>query len=174
MTDLRSFEQITRGDADAVGGKGLSLALLAGAGLPVPPGFCVTSAAHRRLRGQPPTSDPALIEQVRTAYRQLGTGPVAVRSSATAEDGAVSSFAGQQETVLGVEGEDPVGGAVGRCWASLDSGGAVAYRRHQGVSDQGLAMAVVVQRLVPADVAGVLFTRDPLDASGSRMLVEAS
>src|SRR5947209_10447691 len=87
MTDLRTFEQITRGDADAVGGKGLSLALLAGAGLPVPPGFCVTSAAHRRLRRLPPASDPALIEQVRAAYRRLGAGPVAVRSSATAADG---------------------------------------------------------------------------------------
>src|SRR4051812_44176302 len=163
MTDLRSFEQITRGDADAVGGKGLSLALLAGAGLPVPPGFCVTSAAHRRLRGHPPSSDPALIEQVRAAYRRLGAGPVAVRSSATAEDGAVSSFAGQQEPVLGAGGGEAVCGAAGPRWAPLDPDRAVPYRRHQGVSDQGLPMAVVVQRLVPADVAGVLFTRDPLD-----------
>ena len=64
--------------------------------------------------------------------------------------------------------------AVGRCWASLDTERAVAYRKRQGVSDEGLAMAVVVQRLVPAEVAGVLFTRDPLDAEGRRMLVEAS
>jgi pyruvate,water dikinase len=64
--------------------------------------------------------------------------------------------------------------AVERCWASLDTERAVAYRRQQGVADEGLAMAVVVQRLVPADVAGVLFTRDPLDPDGRRMLVEAS
>ena len=99
---------------------------------------------------------------------------MAVRSSATAEDGAVASFAGQQETILGVQGEQEVVVAVGRCWASLDTERAVAYRKHQGVDEDGLAMAVVVQRLVPAEVAGVLFTRDPLDAEGRRMLVEAS
>src|SRR5207237_10525729 len=100
--------------------------------------------------------------------------PVAVRSSATAEDGAVTSFAGQQETFLGVRGDGEVCAAVGKCWASLDTERAVAYRRRQGVSDDGLAMAVVVQRLVPAEVAGVLFTRDPLDVTGTQMLVEAS
>src|SRR5262249_12713365 len=172
--DIRSFEQIGPGDADAVGGKGLSLGLLAGAGLPVPSGFCIVSSAHRRLRGQPPTADTPLAEQVRDAYRRLGSGPVAVRSSATAEDGAVTSFAGQQETFLGVVGEQPLLEAVGRCWASLDSARAVAYRRKQGISDEGLAMAVVVQRLVPSEVSGVLFTRDPMDRTGRSMLVEAS
>src|SRR5262249_25424777 len=73
-----------------------------------------------------------------------------------------------------IEGEHAVLDAVQRCWASLDSDRAVAYRRKQGISDDGLAMAVVVQRLVPAEVAGVLFTRDPLDLTGRRMLVEAS
>jgi pyruvate,water dikinase len=174
MTDVRTFDQITPGDGAAVGGKGLSLGLMAGAGLPVPPGFCVTSAAHRRWGGQSPALDAALAEQVSAAYRGLGGGPVAVRSSATAEDGVVSSFAGQQETVLGVEGEQAVCEAVARCWASLDSERAAAYRAHQGVHERGLAMAVVVQRLVPAAVAGVLFTRDPLDTTGSRLLVEAS
>src|SRR5438876_11836252 len=149
MTDLRTFEQITPGDADAVGGKGLSLGLMAGAGLPVPPGFCVTSAAHRRLRGRLPAADPDLVEQIRAAYRELGAGPVAVRSSATAEDGAVSSFAGQQETVLGVEGEEAVRHAIEQCWGSLDTDRALAYRRQQGIRDEDMALAVVVQRLVP-------------------------
>jgi rifampicin phosphotransferase len=174
MTDLVPFEQIGPGDADAVGGKGLSLGLLASAGLPVPPGFCVTAAAFRRARGKPLAEQPDLSEPLAAAYRALGGGPVAVRSSATAEDGAVTSFAGQQETILGVVGENAVRDAVARCWASLDTERAVAYRRKQGVGDEGLAMAVVVQRLVPAEVAGVLFTRDPLDPSGRRMLVEAS
>src|SRR4051812_45832246 len=114
MTDLRTFEQIAPDDALNVGGKGLSLGRMARAGLPVPPGFCVTSAAERRLRGQPLPSDPALVEQIGTAYRQLGGGLVAVRSSATAEDGAVTSFAGQQETILGVTGETAVCDAVAR------------------------------------------------------------
>jgi pyruvate,water dikinase len=174
MTDLRTFEQIQPGDADAVGGKGLSLGVLAGAGLPVPPGFCVTSTAYRRLDGRPPRSDPALSAAIAAAYRDLGGGRVAVRSSATSEDGTVTSFAGQQETILDVAGEEAVVDAVGRCWASLHTDRAVAYRRHQGVDERGLAMAVVVQRLVPAEVSGVLFTRDPLDPEGRRMLVEAS
>ncbi|HEY7157855.1 MAG TPA: PEP/pyruvate-binding domain-containing protein, partial [Gemmataceae bacterium] len=174
MNDLRTFEQIHDGDAESVGGKGLSLGRMSAARLPVPPGFCITTAAYRRLRGQPLAGDAALVEQIVAAYRRLGGGPVAVRSSATAEDGAVSSFAGQQETILGVQGEQEVCAAVARCWESLHTERAIAYRRDRGVSEDGLAMAVVVQRLVPAEVAGVLFTHDPLDPAGNQMLVEAS
>ena len=174
MTDLRTFDEIGPGDVGEVGGKGLSLGRMAAAGLPVPPGFCITTAAHRRLRCRTPYDDPAFAGALADAYLRLGGGAVAVRSSATAEDGAEASFAGQQETFLGVRGEAAVADAVARCWASLDSERAVAYRRRQGVSGDGLAMAVVVQRLVPAEVAGVLFTRDPLDSEGNRMLVEAS
>lgn len=174
MNDLRSFTEIDPGDVEAVGGKGLSLGLLTAAGLPVPPGFCITTAAHRRLRGRSPRDDAALATAVTAAYRQLGGGRVAVRSSATAEDGSEASFAGQQETILGVQGEEALLEAVARCWASLDTDRAVAYRRQQGIADNGLTMAVVVQRLVPAEVAGVLFTIDPFDPAGRRMLVEAS
>src|SRR6185437_8670293 len=174
MNDLRTFEQIQDGDAESVGGKGLSLGRMSAAGLPVPPGFCVTTTAYRRLRGQSLALDAALEEQITAAYRRLGAGTVAVRSSAIGEDGAVTSFAGQQETILGVRGEADVCAAVARCWQSLHSERAIAYRRHQGVGDEGLAMAVVVQRLIHAEVAGVLFTRDPLDAEGRRMLAEAS
>jgi pyruvate,water dikinase len=174
MSELQTFDEIRPGDVDAVGGKGLSLARLAAAGLPVPPGFCVTSAAYRRLRGSPPATDRDLSSTIAAAYRRLGGGLVAVRSSATAEDGAVTSFAGQQETILGVSGESAVCEAVGRCWASLHTERAVAYRRDRGISDEGQTMAVVVQRLIDAEVAGVLFTHDPLDPEGQQMLVEAS
>jgi pyruvate,water dikinase len=167
MADLLTFDQIAPDDSALVGGKALSLASLAAAGLPVPPGFCLTTVAQRHRL------DPDLVAAVARAYAELG-GPVAVRSSATAEDGAVTSFAGQQETVLGVTGLDRLLEAIERCWASLDSDRAVAYRRQQGVRDDGLAMAVVVQKLVPAEVAGVLFTRDPLDPNSEQMLVEAS
>src|SRR5262245_23450256 len=118
MAEIRTFDQIKPGDVDAVGGKGLSLGLMAAAGLPVPQGFCVTSAAHRRLRGQSPGEDAGLAEAIRDAYQRIGSGLVAVRSSATAEDGAVTSFAGQQETLLGVQGEQAVLDAVARCWDS--------------------------------------------------------
>lgn len=174
MSDLRTFTEIDRDDVDAVGGKGLSLGLMTAAGLPVPPGFCVTSEAHRRLRGRSPADDNGLSARILAAYRDLGSGPVAVRSSATAEDGAIVSFAGQQDTLLGIRGESAVLDAVARCWASLDTERAVAYRRKQGVNDDALAMAVVIQRLVPSEVSGVLFTRDPMDPSGKRMLVEGS
>jgi pyruvate,water dikinase len=174
MSELRTFAEIGPGDVEAVGGKGLSLALLARAGLPVPPGFCVTSGAYRRWRSTEPDTQARLCQQISDAYHALGSGVVAVRSSATAEDGAVTSFAGQQETVLGVSGESQVCDAVRRCWSSLDSERARVYRRRQGVSDDRVAMAVVVQRLVAAEVAGVLFTRDPMDPEGHHMLVEAS
>ena len=115
-----------------------------------------------------------LVADIANAYRELGGGPVAVRSSATAEDGIFASFAGQQETILGVTGENAVVDAIGRCWASLESARAQLYRQRQGLTDSGLAMGVVVQRLVPAEVSGVLFTRDPNDPDDRRMLVEAS
>jgi pyruvate,water dikinase len=178
MSDLRSFAEIQPGDVEAVGGKGLSLGLMAQAGLPVPPGFCVTSDAYRRWRANGSGSEAEPQEELRkritNAYRDLGGGLVAIRSSATTEDGTVTSFAGQQETILGVSGEIAVWEAVRRCWASLDSERAKAYRRRQGVSDDGLAMAVVIQRLIDSEVAGVLFTRDPVDPNGGSMLVEAS
>lgn len=172
--DLCTLQQIPPGEVDLVGGKALSLAQMIAAGLPVPPGFCLTTHSHRRLRGRPLASDPGLLTAIARALEQLGNGPVAVRSSATAEDGQITSFAGQQETILGVTGLDAVQRAIEQCWASLDSERAVAYRRQQGIRDDHLAMAVVVQRLVPAEVAGVLFTRDPLDPTGRQMLVEAS
>src|SRR5262245_32174429 len=167
MSDLLTLDQIASDDTTLVGGKALSLASLTAAGLPVPPGFCLTTAAQHRL-------DQPLRAAVAQAYANLGAGPVAVRSSATAEDGAVTSFAGQQETVLGVSGLDGVLQAIEQCWASLTSDRSRAYRRQQGVRDDGLAMAVVVQKLGPAGVAAALFTRDPLDPAGGTMLIEAS
>jgi phosphohistidine swiveling domain-containing protein len=172
MPDVLPFAAITDTALSLVGGKGLSLALTAKAGLPVPSGFVVTTEAYLRAKGQ--SADDQLRLAVSDAYSAIGGGPVAVRSSATAEDGAETSFAGQQETILGVEGADAVVAAVERCWKSLFTERAVAYRAAQGVADDGLAMAVVVQKLVPATVAGVLFTRDPQDPTGQRMSVEAA
>lgn len=175
---IRRFDEIDRVDTEAVGGKGLNLGLLAREGLPVPPGFCLSCDAHRAARSRagdgPPQLDDATKAQILDAYRALGGGPVAVRSSANAEDGAQASFAGQQETFLGVVGEDALLDAVARCWASLDTDRARAYRRKQGIDEAAVAMAVVVQRLVPSETSGVLFTRDPMDPEGTRMLVEAA
>ncbi|NGY60049.1 pyruvate, phosphate dikinase [Lentzea sp. NEAU-D13] len=132
----------------AVGGKGASLARLTRAGLPVPAGFHLTTRAYRERS----------MEGVLEAFRALG-GPVAVRSSATAEDLPDLSFAGQHDTVLNVD-ESGLFDAVLRCWDSLRSERAVAYRARNGI--ESAEMAVVVQRMVPADVSGVLFTADPV------------
>lgn len=171
------FEQVRSDDVLLVGGKGLSLGLMAVAGLPIPAGFCISSESHRRAiaigAGEPRLSEEERAEIV-AAYESLGRPSVAVRSSANVEDGSQASFAGQQETILGVEGDAPLIAAVERCWVSLHSDRALAYRREQNVNEADVAMAVVVQTLVNAAVAGVLFTRDPLDAAGHRMLVEAA
>lgn len=174
MSDLLPFDAIAPADAGRVGGKGFSLGRMTAAGLPVPTGFVVAVEAYRRLHAAGPRSDPAFARTVLDAYHTLGGGPVAVRSSATAEDGTEASFAGQQDTLLGVVGDDALLDAIARCWQSLHTKRAVAYRRQQKIPDDGLGMAVVVQALVPADVAGVLFTRDPQDATGNSMAVEAA
>ena len=174
MIDILFFDAITDADLGQVGGKGLSLGRMAAAGLPVPPGFAVTTAAYRRVHEAGPKSDAEFARAVLAAYHRLGRGLVAVRSSATAEDGAEASFAGQQETILGVQGDDAVLAAIARCWASLHTERAVAYRKQRGIADDGLGMAVVVQVLVPAEVAGVLFTQDPQDPTGLSLVIEAS
>ncbi len=174
MSNILFFDVITDAEATRVGGKGLSLAKTAAAGLPVPTGFVVTTEAYRWLAERGIRSDSNFVRALADAYRTLGGGPVAVRSSATAEDAADTSFAGQQETILGVEGDDALIAAIERCWKSLFTDRAVAYRAKQGVDSAQIAMAVVVQQLVPAEAAGVLFTRDPMDPDGKTMLAEAS
>lgn len=167
------FADIQDDNLELVGGKGLSLAQMTRAGFPVPPGFCVTTVAYRAAVRE--VHLPVeLRDEILQQYLALGEGPVAVRSSATLEDGATASFAGQQETFLEITGGEEVLAAIRKCWDSLHTERAVAYRTKQGIDDDLQAMAVVVQRMVPADVAGVLFTRDPLDATGKNMLIEAA
>ncbi|GAA4547519.1 PEP/pyruvate-binding domain-containing protein [Pseudonocardia xishanensis] len=111
-------------------------------------------------------------DALRGAYAQLGGGPVAVRSSATAEDLADASFAGQQDTFLNVRGEEALLAAVVRCWASLWTARAIDYRARREVADPRLA--VVVQRMVEAEASGVLFTADPTTGRRDRIVVSAA
>ena len=116
-----------------------------------------------------------IAEQIAAAYRSLGDDvPVAVRSSATAEDTAEASFAGQQDTYLWISGVDEVTQHVVRCWASLFTPQAIGYRKRFGVPVEDLAMAVVVQQMVPADVAGVMMTIDPTTGDNSTIYVAAA
>ena len=115
-----------------------------------------------------------LATALRDAYRALGAPPVAVRSSATAEDLPELSFAGQQDTSLNVVGAAALRAAVIRCWSSLWTARAIGYRARNAIPHQGLALAVVVQEMVPAEAAGVLFTANPLNGKRTEMAVEAT
>ncbi|GAB3752245.1 PEP/pyruvate-binding domain-containing protein [Microlunatus parietis] len=172
---------------DDLGGKGANLGRLAAAGFPVPDGFVITTAAyHSQVAGLDLTAEPAdlrarieavpiepaLADRIRQAYDRLGGGPVAVRSSATAEDLPGAAFAGQQDTYLDVDRDDLLG-AVARCWASLWTDRAVAYRRRLGITPDEVAIAVVVQAMVPAELAGVMFTADPVTGDRDRFMIDA-
>jgi pyruvate,water dikinase len=171
------------------GGKGASLAVMTREGLPVPPGFVITSAAfaaavdaealRARARERDLSGARAIVaaaspprEPVAEQYARL-VGLVAVRSSASAEDSAGASYAGQQETYLNVDGLEAVLGRVVGCWLSFFADRAVFYRQEKGSLDD-VAMAVVVQQMVDSRKSGVLFTADPVHGRKDRMVVEAA
>jgi len=114
-----------------------------------------------------------LAEEIREAYRELGEGPVAVRSSATAEDLPDASFAGQQSTYLNVVGGDNVVRAVQACWASLFEGRAIFYREEAGYDHTKVGLAVPVQRMVQSERSGVMFTVEPVTSDASKITIEA-
>ena len=116
-----------------------------------------------------------LAAAITARYRSLGDDvPVAVRSSATAEDLPGASFAGQQDTYLNVVGADAVLDATRRCWASLWTERAVSYRTTQGIDHAEVSLAVVVQRMIDAEVAGVMFTANPVTGNRRQLVVDAS
>ncbi len=146
---------------EEVGGKAKGLAELTQMGLPVPPAFVIQHAKEDDL--------PLDLE---AHYKAIGGGLVAVRSSAIGEDGEDASFAGQYETVLNVKGIESVRLAIKQCIASLDSTRAQAYKTEQ--TDVGtVEMCVVVQRMVNARAAGVLFTADPVTGRHDRLVIDA-
>jgi rifampicin phosphotransferase len=118
-----------------------------------------------------------IADAITEAYGVLGAGesvPVAVRSSATAEDLPFASFAGQQDTYLNVVGVEAVLGAVQRCWASLWTERAVSYRESLGLDQSSVKLAVVVQRMIESSVAGVLFTANPLTGKRHQAVIDAN
>lgn len=139
-----------------------------------PHSYEVASAAIRELFAQG-TFPAALAHDITTAYAAWGTAvPVAVRSSATAEDLPEASFAGQQETYLNVRGAAALLEAVKRCWSSLWTARAMAYRAKQNIAPASVALAVVVQQMIPAEVAGVLFTLNPVTGNNTEMVLNAT
>jgi rifampicin phosphotransferase len=186
-----------RGDGADLGGKGASLDRLARLGFRVPPGFCLTTSAFRaHLAAMPsPSADrtddvgraiaaspmePRVLTELLDALAELEQVVrepgwdvrLAVRSSAIGEDGSHASYAGLHETELD-RTPDEVPDAVRRCWASLWSAPALAYRARRGIPLDDAAMAVVVQQLVPADAAAVAFTRHPVTGNDAQLVVTA-
>ena len=189
-----------------VGGKAAGLGILMRAKLPVPPGFCVTSAAFSEFLNSSPKlkeqlirssskrpieetsrtpksgETPALVEipvaikeAILRVWRAMGKDRhYAVRSSATVEDGTDHSFAGQFESVLNVQGEEALLSAVQKCWVSVLSPRAVSYHARKGLRPEDTSVAVVVQEMVRAEVAGVMFTMDPISGDRGRLVVEAA
>ncbi|RAN79544.1 phosphoenolpyruvate synthase [Bacillus sp. SRB_336] len=196
-----------------LGGKGASLVTMTSAGMPVPPGFVVTTASFDAfmaaagiteeisalLAGLDP-EDVAEVDRIaaqiradiisrpipaevraltKQAYASLmglfeQSVPVAVRSSATAEDLPDASFAGQQDTYLWLHGFDSVGEHIRHCWASLYTARAILYRLKNNIPDEGLSMAVVVQKMVNAKVSGVAMTMDPATGDRSKITIDSS
>ena len=149
------------------GGKAASLARALGAGLPAPDGFAVGwDAVDRAAAG-----DTASLDAVVAAFRTAGT-PMAVRSSAVGEDSLDASFAGQHVSVLNVTTGEMLADALRTIHASAHAESALAYRRKMGVSGEP-RIAVVLQRMVDSEVAGVLFTRNPIDGTDERVIESA-
>lgn len=205
---ILEFGEIDGAMLPEVGGKAGNLGELTRAGLPVPPGFCLTTEAYRKATEKAGLEEifdelertgrsdvaalsalaeraraavlavpipPSIAEAVATEYARLGADvPVAVRSSATAEDLPFASFAGQQDTYLNIVGRDDVLDAVRRCWASLWTERAVVYRATQGIDNRTVRLAVVVQVMVDSAVAGVLFTANPVTGRRREAVIDAS
>lgn len=165
------LQELRFADAAASGAKAAALGAMLRAGLPVPDGFVVPFDEYRAVgTGQFPHS---LRHELERAYADLGRPVVAVRSSASGEDTEHASAAGAHESVLGVSGVDTLVAAIHRCWGSLHSARAVAYRpaNDRGHSAERPAMAVIVQRMVDADASGVMFTPAK---PGGMTLIESS
>jgi phosphohistidine swiveling domain-containing protein len=191
LNETNKEDAIHGHQGELLGGKGANLRRLATLAMPVPRGFVITTDAYRAfatanklelLVDSDPASLPARIIQaplpadlraaILAGYEQLGIGAVAVRSSGTAEDLATASFAGQHDTFLNVVGSEAVLTAVQACWASLWTPRAVAYRRQRDWV-QPVALAVVVQEMVPAEAAGVTFTANPVTGNRDETTISA-
>jgi phosphohistidine swiveling domain-containing protein len=171
---VTSLEQASE-DPEISGGKGASLARLVRAGLPVPPGFVISTEAFRAARNGESWPGDLRAEVEReylTLNERTGGVPVAVRSSATGEDAAEASFAGQHATILNVRDTAALFDAIAACWASLHNDHAAEYRRSHRIDEDGAAMAVVVQTLVQAEASGVAFTIDPLSGESDVVLID--
>ncbi|MCA0346167.1 MAG: PEP/pyruvate-binding domain-containing protein [Actinobacteria bacterium] len=210
---IQFFDEGLPSDHDLLGGKCASLVTMTGAGMPVPPGFAVTTASYDEfvggsglseaiaelLQGLDPddvASVDGVSQRIRDAICSVDVSqrlrdsfdeawarlqgrfaepvPVAVRSSATAEDLPDASFAGQQDTYLWLTQKGEVREHIRKCWASLYTSRAITYRLKNGIPEEGLSMAVAVQKMVSARTAGVAMTMNPSTGDRSKIVIDAS
>lgn len=164
------------------GGKGAALGELLAAGIPVPPGFVVTTQAFKTFVNTlpAPTAEailaaplPADVQaEILSEYKKLGAEFVAVRSSATAEDGVAHAWAGQLESYVPTS-EHELLTNIKKCWASLYSPRALAYREQAGLANAHVHVAVVVQALVDSEHSGIAFSAHPVTGNRDHIVIEA-
>lgn len=171
MGYTKRFEEILIHETALVGGKGASLGALHQRNIPVPSGFVVTTDAFRHFQAfnaVPEGLEDEILEHIEELHAPL----FAVRSSATVEDSSAASWAGQFESFLHVAPGN-VMDAVRSCWNSSRAARVEAYRRTHGVTKNDIALAVVIQTMVPSRVSGVCFTAHPVSGNSDEMLIEA-
>ena len=214
INHILQFEAVDARSLALVGGKNASLGEMIRAGIPVPPGFAVTTDSYlnfvmdagikEKILDILSALDPDDVESINQASdgvqslivsapmpEQIGASitvaytdlcrkcsmeftPVAVRSSATAEDLPTASFAGQQETYLWIQGAAQVIEKVQQCWASLFTPRAISYRIKNNFPHDKVLISVGVQKMVKAKAAGVMFTLNPTDGDLSKVVIEGS
>jgi len=167
MNHTKNLADVGYDHVREVGGKAASLGEMLRFGIAVPPGFVVTTQAHKM------GMNASLRQEIAERLAALGASRVAVRSSAIAEDGAKASWAGQLETFLNVA-EPELTDFIERCWESILAERAVAYAKKHNVSPRDRAVAVVVQAMVDSQVAGVMFTANPLTGAADQFIIEAA
>lgn len=183
VEQVLALHAIGEPDAGRVGAKAARLGALVRAGLPVPEGLVLTTAAYRSVLAAAGLGPDAPVDRILAAAlpadvadavssvgEYFGEATLAVRSSAVGEDGADRSYAGQFTTVLNVRGPEALRGAVRACWASAHSD---LVRGYHGTRSTAPDIAVLVQRQVDADAAGVAFTADPVTGARDVVLVSA-
>lgn len=202
------FQDIDNTKLQEAGGKGMHLAELTRiAGIHVPDGFCVTTAAFKKMMAEIPemnrlldklsvfkVEDREKIQELSREIRRCIEGAAippdlrkeisgflpgedrayAIRSSATAEDLPGASFAGQQDTYLNIIGKTAILTHISKCWASLFTERAIIYRIQNGFDHRKVYLAVVVQEMVFPQVAGIMFTADPVSGNRKMLSIDAS
>lgn len=174
---ILDFDEIGSTDSSIIGPKGLNLALMKQSGLPIPPGFCLTTNTYdiyasfegeRDQYGLPPLLSKQIIEK----YQQMDLGKVAVRSAATVEDLPKASSAGIYETEINQQTVGEILASVKKCFDSLNKPAAVDYRKKMGINKEA-KMSIVIQQMVQGDVAGVMFTKHPITGERNKILINS-